>query len=90
MNFEYSQEKNEMLFYNRGITFNNAIESIAENGILLDFEHPNKDKYPDQRILVVSINNYPYCIPYIKKGDTLYLITIYPARKFKNLIKDDK
>ena len=90
MNFEYSEEKNEILFNNRGITFNNVIESIAENGILLDFEHPNKDKYPDQRILVISINKYPYCVPYTKKGDTLYLKTIYPARKFKNLIKEEK
>jgi uncharacterized DUF497 family protein len=89
MNFEYSEEKNEILFKERGITFTNVIESIAENGILLDFEHPNKDKYPDQRILVVTIDNYPYCVPYIKKGNTLDLKTIYPARKFKNLIKDD-
>jgi uncharacterized DUF497 family protein len=89
MNFKYSEEKNEILFNKRGVTFINVIESIAENGILLDFEHPNKEKYPDQRILVVSINNYPYCVPYNKTGDTLFLRTIYPARKFKNLIKDD-
>jgi uncharacterized DUF497 family protein len=86
MNFKYSDEKNELSFNKRGITFINVIESIAENSILLDFEHPNKEKYPDQRILVVSINNYPYCVPYNKIGDTLFIRTIYPARKFRNSI----
>ena len=90
MEFEYSQEKNELLFKERGITFIEVIEAISEKGILLDFEHPNKDKYPDQRVLVVNINNYPYCIPYIKKGEKLFLKTIFPARRFKYLIEDIK
>jgi uncharacterized DUF497 family protein len=88
MEFEYDQEKNELLFKERGVTFIDVIEVISEEGILLDFKHPNKQKYPDQRILVIKINNYPYCIPYMKNGEKLFLKTIFPARKFKYLIED--
>ena len=64
MIFKFSDEKNKLLFIERGITFTNVIETIAEHGILLDIEHPNMVKYPNQRIFVVNINNYPYCVPY--------------------------
>ncbi|MBI4652047.1 hypothetical protein HY745_12375 [Candidatus Desantisbacteria bacterium] len=38
------------------ITFYNVIDSINKNGILLDFEHPNRKKYPNQKILVINID----------------------------------
>jgi uncharacterized DUF497 family protein len=55
MEFAFSPKKNEMLMFKRGVNFPMVIEAIAEKGILLDFEHPNQKKYPDQRILVVGI-----------------------------------
>ena len=87
MKFEFSQDKNEILYKERGVTFINVIESISEKGVLLDIKHPNKQKYPNQRILVVNIENYTYCVPYVKEGDTLFLKTIFPARKFKYMIE---
>lgn len=87
MKFDFSQEKNELLFKNRGVTFYEVIESIAENGILLNFDHPNKEKYPNQKVFVVNIDNYAYCVPYVVDGDTWFLKTIYPNRKFKYLIE---
>jgi len=65
-----------------------VIEAIAQRGILLNFNNPNKGKYPNQKILVVNVGNYAYCVPYvIQKGDTWFLKTIYPSRKFKTLIE---
>jgi ubiquinone/menaquinone biosynthesis C-methylase UbiE len=49
----------------RGVTFEQVIEIIANGQILLDFKHPKIERYPNQRIMVISIKNYPYCIPYI-------------------------
>ena len=40
MKFIYDEEKNKILFQQRGITFEQAIEIIANEGILLDFKHP--------------------------------------------------
>ncbi len=47
MEFEFNEEKNNQLFKERGVTFYKVIDSINENGILLNIEHPNKEKYPN-------------------------------------------
>ena len=87
MNFNFNREKNEKIFLERGITFDDVIEAIVYKGILLNFDNPNKEKYPNQKILVVNVNNYAYCVPYIiQKDDTWFLKTMYPSRKFKALI----
>jgi uncharacterized DUF497 family protein len=86
MKFDFSEEKNKRIFENRGVSFYQAIETIAEKGVLLNIEHPNQDKYPDQHILVIEMEGYTYCIPYIIDGNTWYLKTIYPSRKFHHLI----
>jgi hypothetical protein len=86
MEFAFDQKKSELLYKIRGINFPMVIEAIAEKGVLLQFDHPNKEKYPNQRVFVVEINGYSYCIPYVIDGDTWFLKTIYPSRKFKYLI----
>jgi len=90
MNFDFNQYKNDKLFKERGISFSNVIEAIEDKGILLNFEHPNKGKYPNQKVMVVAINNYAYCVPYVIENDTWFLKTIYPSRKFKYLIGGKK
>ena len=37
MEFIYDEKKNQLLFDQRGLTFEQAIEVIAEEGVLLDF-----------------------------------------------------
>lgn len=87
MKFNFNQEKNLQLLEKRGITFYSVIESIAEKGVLLNFDHPDNDKYPNQKILVVNLNDYAYCVPYVIEEDgTWFLKTVYPSRKFKYLI----
>ena len=90
MEFEFDEEKNNQLFRERGVTFYNVIDSISEKGILLNIEHPNKEKYPEQKIFVVDIENYAYCVPYVIKGKKCFLKTIFPSRKFKYLIEVNK
>ena len=89
MNYIFDQEKNQKLFQQRGVTFEQAIESIAENGVLLDFQHPNTQAYPNQRIMVIALDGYPYCIPYIMEGDNYVLKTLFPDRRFKYLLEDN-
>jgi len=89
MEFAFDEDKNELLFQLRGVTFAMVIEAIAEKGVLLNFDHPNQEKYPKQRVLVVEVNGYAYCVPYVIQGDTWFLKTIYPSRRFKYLIEGD-
>ena len=86
MRFAFDEEKNDRLFRHRGVTFGMVIETIAEKGVLLNFDHPNQQKYPGQRVLVVNLNGYAYCVPYVIEGDTWFLKTIYPSRRFKYLL----
>ncbi len=88
MNFDFSNKKNKLLFEKRGVTFQNVIDAIYEKGVLADFPHPNASKYPEQRILVIEIDQYTYCVPYIEDENTIFLKTIFPSRKFKYLLED--
>ena len=88
MKFIYDEKKNQILFDQRGLTFELAIEIIAEEGVLLDFQHPNVEEYPNQRIMVISIDNYPHCIPYVMDGEKFVLKTIFKDRRFKYLLEE--
>jgi len=89
MNFIFDEEKNQKLLQQRNVTFEQAIEIIADGGVLFDFKHPKPEQYPNQRIMVIAIENYPYCIPYIMNENEIVLKTIYPDRRFKKLLKDN-
>lgn len=89
MDYWYDPNKDEHLRLSRGVGFINAIEAIEAGQVLLDFEHPNQSRYPGQRIIVLDIDGYAYCVPYLTDGQTLVLKTVYPNRKFKHLIKGD-
>ena len=52
-----------------------------ENGDVLDLiTHHNQKKYPNQRVLVVNINDYAYAVPFVEHGQERFLKTIVPNR----------
>ncbi len=55
--------------------------AIESGGLLDILAHPNQLKYPRQRVLVVSCNNYAYLVPFVKKEDYFFLKTLIPSRK---------
>jgi uncharacterized membrane protein len=81
MKFGFNKSRNDKLLKERGVSFYDAIEPIIKNGILLNFEHPDKKRYPNQKVMVININDYAYCVPYVIDNDTWFLKTIYPSRK---------
>jgi len=85
--FAFDPRKNDLLLQKRGVSFPMVIEAIAEKGILLNFEHPKQTTYPNQRVLVVELKGYAYCVPYVVQGETWFLKTIYPSRRFKHLLE---
>lgn len=79
--FRWSPEKNDLLKAERGVSFESIVVSI-ESGDLLDIlAHPNPDKYPRQRVLVVAHDNYAYLVPYVEEDDYYFLKTVIPSRK---------
>ncbi|MBI4050514.1 MAG: BrnT family toxin [Candidatus Doudnabacteria bacterium] len=79
--FEWDAEKNARLKAERDVSFEEVVIAVSEGKLLDLLRHPNKKKYPGQRILVVEINNYAYLVPFIEDEQRLFLKTIIPSRK---------
>jgi len=78
---DWNAEKNQRLRHERGITFEDVLFALQSGGLLDDVVHPNQDKYPQQRVLVVKIDDYAWLVPYVESETGLFLKTIIPSRK---------
>jgi len=79
--FRWDSEKNEALKADRGVSFEIVVVAIGAGGLLDILTHPNQEKYPRQRILVVTADNYAYLVPFVEDEDCFCLKTIIPSRK---------
>lgn len=79
--FDWDEEKNQKLKEERGISFEEIQVAVASGKLLDDYFHPNQERYPDQRIMVIEINDYIYLVPFIEDGEKYFLKTIFPSRK---------
>lgn len=81
--FDFSKEKDLILQQIRNISFEEIIQTIEAEGFVVDLEHFNKKKYPNQRIYIVKVKNQIYVVPYVvdKKRKVKFLKTIYANRK---------
>jgi len=73
--------KNNLLKVERGISFEDVLFYIEKGEILSIVKHPNQSKYPNQKIYIISINNYAYLIPFVETENEVFLKTIIPSRK---------
>lgn len=65
----------------RGIGFEDIQAAIEEGKILTDIDHPQKQRYPGQRVFIVEFDGYAYAVPYVEDDIKIFLKTIYPSRK---------
>jgi uncharacterized DUF497 family protein len=79
--FRWNAEKNEALRLERGVTFERVVVAIESGGLLDIVAHPNPAKYPQQRVLIVEMDNYVYLVPVVEESDYFFLKTIIPSRK---------
>ena len=79
--FRWNHEKNETLKVDRVVSFEEITLAIEEDGLLDILHHPNQEKYPGQRILVVCLQDYVYLVPFVEEADFYFLKTIIPNRK---------
>lgn len=87
--YNWNAEKNEQLIVERGISFEEIVFYIENNGLLDDIAHPNSQDYSRQRIFVVAVESYVYLVPYVENKDELFLKTIIPSRKFTKIYFGD-
>ena len=87
--YNWNAEKNEQLIVERGISFEEIVFYIENNGLLDDIAHPNSQEYSHQRIFIVAVESYVYLVPYVENKDELFLKTIIPSRKFTKIYLGD-
>ena len=79
--YDWNDEKNKILKKLRGVSFE-QVELAIESGDLVDrVKHPNSEKYPNQKVFVVKIENYIYSVPYVEDDEKIFLKTIIPSSK---------
>jgi len=69
---------------NFGITIRFPVESVSGLAWIIQIDrikHPNPDKYPNQRIFLVKIDEYIYSVPYVEDDEKVFLRTIIPNSK---------
>ncbi len=78
--FRWSPEKNAVLQEERGVSFESMVVAIEHGGLLDILAHSNEQKYPKQRVLVVSHDSYAYLVPFVEEDDYFFLKTVIPSR----------
>ena len=79
--FRWNHDKNELLKKERSISFEEIVLAIEVDGLIDELQHPNAERYPNQSILVVSLDGYVYLVPYVEELDYYFLKTVIPSRK---------
>jgi len=74
-------EKNEILARERGITFEEIVQRIESGAKVIETDHPSKEKYPNQKILIIDVEGYAYIVPCVIDKNDYFLKTIIPSRK---------
>ena len=79
--FDWDDEKNELLKKTRGVSFELVELAIASGDLIARLKHPNTEKYPNQKVFLVKIEDYIYSVPYVEDDEKIFLKTIIPNSK---------
>ena len=79
--FDWNDEKNEVLERTRGVCFEDVLFHIQNGDVLDVIRHPNQARYLRQNIIVLDVEGYVWLVPYVKTRGTRFLKTIIPSRK---------
>jgi len=79
--YDWNDDKNELLKKLRGVSFEQVVLAIISDDLIDRVKHPNPEKYPDQRVFLVKIEDYIYSVPYVEDDEKMFLKTIIPNSK---------
>jgi hypothetical protein len=79
--FDWNVEKNEILKKERNLAFEEIVFHITHDGLLDVIQHPNQEKYPNQKIFIVNVEGYACLVPFVEENEVIFLKTIFPSRK---------
>ncbi|MBA4418925.1 MAG: toxin [Syntrophus sp. (in: bacteria)] len=79
--YDWNDEKNELLKKLRGVSFEQVVLAIVSGDLVDRVKHPNPEKYPNQRVFLVKIEDYIYSVPYVEDDEKTFLKMIIPNSK---------
>jgi hypothetical protein len=79
--YDWNDDKNELLKKLRGVPFEQVVLAIVSGDLVDRVKHPNPEKYPNQRVFLVKIEDYIYSVPYVEDDEKIFLKTIIPNSK---------
>ena len=79
--FDWSKTKNEWLKNERGISFEEIVNALNEGKMVDTYKHSNQERYPNQRVFVLEVDNYAYVVPFVEDDEKIFLKTIFRSRK---------
>lgn len=83
MRLDWDNKKSNWLKIERGICFEDIAVALEQGGLVDLKDHPQQNKYPNQKIMVISWAEYIYLVPCVEMKDGYFLKTIFPSRKAK-------
>jgi uncharacterized DUF497 family protein len=69
---KWDAEKNNLLKKERNVSFELVSKKIMDGDIITTLTHPNQNKYSNQKIFVMEINNYPYIVPFVEEMEYIF------------------
>ena len=79
--YDWNDDKNELLKKLRGVSFGQVVLAIVSGDLIDRVKHSNLEKYPNQRVFLVKIEDYIYSVPYVEDDEKIFLKTIIPNSK---------
>ena len=79
--YDWNDEKNKLLKRLRGVSFEQIELAIASWDLIDRLKHSNSEKYPNQMVFLVKIEDYIYSVPFVEDDEKIFLKTIIPNRK---------
>lgn len=79
--FRWNKEKNLQLQNERRVSFEQVVTAMERGALLAVVEHPNREKYSNQRLFIVKLRGYAYIVPFVEMEEEIFLKTIIPSRK---------
>lgn len=80
-NFNWNENKNNLLIKERNISFPDVVKAIKEGDLLDVIAHYNQEKYSQQYIFIIKLRDYVYLVPFVESDQEIFLKTIIPSRK---------
>lgn len=71
----WNSDKSKKLKQERGVSF----EEIIQGRLVATKEHPVKGH---QKLMLFEHDSYIWVVPYVTKGEEIFLKTLFPSRKY--------